>query len=316
MRGGRLLLVAATIALTLAAPPVVRGALADPQAVPSGVGAPLEVGKFHYARDIPPGKAGLSSLELDALVLGHSQGYGLGDVRLATSDGRQIPYILEQLGDPLVVRLPPLERIADPSGLRRAPRDTLGAESYYRLRLPAENLNPRLVLRTTSRVFERHVEVGVEEVNPRRHTPPIWWLANATWRHDDASAPSPALTMDLPRANARDLVLVVDEGDNQPLPLAAPEIELPRWRLRFVRENGASLLLLYGRRDMAPPRYDLALSSPDLPAASEPVAMGLERPLGPTPTTAPISPSVFWGILVAAVGVLLGMVVRLLKGSK
>ena len=302
--------------------PDIRGAAgrrrrlpADPQALPAGAGAPLEIGKFRYARDIPAGKAGLSSLELDALVLGHSQGYALGDVRIATPDGRQIPYVLEQLGDPLVVRLPPLERIAEPAGtLRRVPRDALGAESYYRLRLPAENLNARLVLRTSARVFERNVEVGVEQANARRHVPPIWWLANARWRHDDASADSPALTMDLPRVEARDLVLVVDEGDNQALPIATPEIELPRWRLRFVRESGAPLLLLYGRPDMAPPRYDLALSSPDLPAGAEPVALGLERPLGPTPsTTAPISPLVFWGILIAAVGVLLGMVVRLVR---
>jgi hypothetical protein len=315
MRCGRLWLVAALVALASAAMPVAVAAPADPQALPSGAGAPLEMGTFRYARDIPAGKAGLCSLELDALVLGHSQGYGLGDVRLATPDGRQIPYVLEQMGDPLIVRLPPLERIAEPAGvLRRVPRDALGSESYYRLRLPAENLNARLVLRTGARVFERHVEVGVEQSNARRNTPPLWWLANATWRHDDASAASPPLTMDLPRAESRDLVLVVDEGDNQPLPIAAPEIELPRWRLRFVRASGAPLLLLYGRRDMAPPRYDLALSSPDLPTGAEPVAMGLERPLGPAPTTAPLSPLLFWGVLIAAVGVLLGMVARLLKG--
>jgi hypothetical protein len=52
--------------------------------------------------------------------------------------------------------------------------------------------------------------------------------------------------------------VVVDEGDNQALPLSAPRLLLPAYRLRFFPMSEAPCLLLYGQRDLEPPRYDLA----------------------------------------------------------
>jgi hypothetical protein len=311
MTGGRLLLVGAALVVT-SAMGVGAGAA---QPAPTGAGAPLDVAKFRYARDIPAGTPGPSSLQLDAPVLGHSESPNFGDVRIVTPDGRQIPYLLERLDDPLTVRLPPLERIPAPPGARLASPDALGARSYYRLRMPSENLNARLVVATGARVFERGVDVGVERANARRDVTPIRWLASATWRHEDASAPAPALTIDLPRVAARDLVLVVDEGDNQPLPLAPPEIQLPGWRLRFVRETGAACTLLYGRDDLAPPRYDLALLSSDLPPDARAVTVGPERPVGPPRFSMTVSPVLFWVVLLGAVGVLLVLIVRLFRST-
>ncbi len=66
-----------------------------------------------------------------------------------------------------------------------------------------------------------------------------------------------------------ELVLVVDEGDNAPLPLTKARLLLPSYRLRFFHAGGTPLRLVYGRDDLQPPQYDLALLAPRV--------MGAER---------------------------------------
>ena len=109
--------------------------------------------------------------------------------------------------------------------------------------------------------------------------------------------------------------MLVEEGDNTPLPLTTARLLLPAYRLRLFREQGASLRLAYGRSDLAPPRYDLALLAPQLlGVAVTEVAAGGEEPSRAGATTAAlVSPRLFWGVLVAAVLVLLAMIARLLK---
>ena len=59
-----------------------------------------------------------------------------------------------------------------------------------------------------------------------------------------------------------ELVLVVDEGDNAPLPLTKARLLLPSYRLRFFHAGGTPLRMVYGRDDLQPPQYDLALLAP------------------------------------------------------
>ena len=59
-----------------------------------------------------------------------------------------------------------------------------------------------------------------------------------------------------------EILLVVDEGDNAPLPLTKARLLLPSYRLRFYHTGNASLRLAYGRDDLQPPQYDLALLAP------------------------------------------------------
>ena len=81
----------------------------------------------------------------------------------------------------------------------------------------------------------------------------------------------------------------------------------------------APLLLVYGRADLAAPRYDLALLSPfvlgqrasTIEAAPERGADGADVPAGGAPTL--VSPAIFWGVLGLAVVVLLGVVARLVR---
>jgi hypothetical protein len=91
---------------------------------------------------------------------------------------------------------------------------------------------------------------------------------------------------------------------------------LPAYRLRLFRERDAALQLAYGRDDLSPPEYDLALLAPQLlgVTATE-VVPGAEQTTGPSSPTVLMSPRLFWGVLIVAVLVLLTLVARLVRTS-
>src|SRR5205085_9849896 len=143
--------------------------------------------QFRYARSIPEGAAGLVTLPLDAAALAHGT---LADVRIATTDGHQVPFLVERLSEPLAVRLPGPERLTsgrDPS-----------TRSRYRIRLPYTGLPAsRLVVQTDARVFDREVELQMLPSvvdDPRARSGPVT-IAAAAWRHADPELPAPALTI-------------------------------------------------------------------------------------------------------------------------
>jgi hypothetical protein len=279
------------------------------------IGASLDPAVFKYMRAIPPGDPGFIALSLDAAVLSHSAGASaaFADVRVIDASARQVPYLVERASEPLSIdlRLEPVSQA--PSWLAAQP----AKPSVYRLQWPFERLpSPRLVLTTSARVFQRSITVGVEREADRRHRDP-WFeaLAGAAWTHADQDRPASALTLSLPSADARELFVLVEEGDNTPLPLATARLLLPAYRLRLFRAPDAALRLAYGRADLAPPRYDLALLAPQLlGVAVTEVAAGAEEPSRSDATTAAlVSPRVFWGVLAVAVLVLIVMIARLLK---
>ena len=106
---------------------------------------------------------------------------------------------------------------------------------------------------------------------------------------------------------------MVDEGDNAPLPITAARLLLPSYRLRFYL--GGSLRLVYGRDDLQPPQYDLALLAPrvmgaratEIVAAPAAAAAAAARPSFAAPQT-------FWIVLTGAVLVLLALIVKLIRG--
>jgi hypothetical protein len=115
-----------------------------------------------------------------------------------------------------------------------------------------------------------------------------------------------------------ELLLVVSEGDNSRLPIAAARLLLPSYRVRLFRDDRASLRMAYGRSDLGPPSYDLAILAPQVlgvsarevrPAAEE--AGAAARP--GVAASALMSPRVFWSVLVVAVIALIGLLMRLLK---
>ncbi|HYC59812.1 MAG TPA: DUF2339 domain-containing protein [Thermoanaerobaculia bacterium] len=204
-------------------------------------GAVVDRSAFGVVRAIPRAPAGLTVLLMDADVLARSR--ELSDVRIAGENDRQIPYVVEKRDEPLVV----------PLTLQEA-RGEKGT-TVYRLALPYTTLpyGTRLVLRTTARVFERSVDLR--------------GVTTRIWRAADPELLPPALTFEPPLSGNEALEVVVHEGDNATLPITRAELLLPSVALRF-HHPGTPISLLYGNRELAAPRYDLALLAPRLFAQS------------------------------------------------
>jgi hypothetical protein len=282
-----------------------------PPALPT-TGAPLDISEFKYIRSIPSGDAGLLVVPLDPAALAHTLGpvRQFADVRIIDSLGRQVPFLIERPSEPLSIDVS-IERSAT---IPKALATTSNARSVYRIRLPIDRLPPaRLVLTTSARVFDRRISVAVERApSVRRRDAWIETIAGTHWVHTDQDRPTPELTLRLEPLDTNELLVVVDEGDNSPLPIGSARLLLPAYRLRLYRERGASLRLAYGRPDLAAPRYDLALLAPQvLGVTATEVSLGAEQAGPAAAAAATISPRIFWIILALAVLVLLTMIVRL-----
>ncbi len=280
------------------------------------VGASLDPGLFRYVRAVPAGNAGLVALGLDASVLAHSAGANrqFADLRVVDAANRQIPYIVEQASEPLSLDVA-VEPLATPPGTLSPART---GRSVYRVKYPVAGLpETRLVLSTTARVFERRVSVAEEREpdNVRRRDAWLDTITTTRWVHADQDKPAMPLTLSVRPLHATELLVIVDEGDNTPLPIGTARVLLPAYRIRLFRESDAPLRVAYGRTDLGPPQYDLALLAPQVlgtPAVD--VAIDAEQASAGGATTAGIvSPRLFWGALAAAVVVLLGLMARLLK---
>ena len=311
---------AAAAALTLLLADAAAGQTggSTPQADSSGnavrPGAPLDTSGFQYQRRLPDGPAELVTLPLDPAALAHSQGprRNFADVRIVDDQNAQIPYLLEQRSEPLALDLPISATTPRVPDLAKPSRGTL---SFYLINLPYENLpQPVLSLETSEQIFLRSIELGVQREPDRRHKTE-WFelLERTTWQHAIQGSPAPSLEIPFRRQWGRELLLIVEEGDNRPLPIRSARLRLPAWQLRFFRPAGP-LRLLYGRADLSEPRYDVALLSPaamsgparEISAAPE---AAISRP------TALLSPRIFWIGLSVAVVVLLGLIVRLISSG-
>lgn len=270
-----------------------------PPAPPLDVaGAPIDAAAFRWSRAVPAATPGLVAVRLDAAVVARTR--GLADLRLVGPDGRQVPYLLEARAEPTVVDLP----APAAAGAPPRPGTTLHAVPLAEPALPAS----RLVLTTTSRLFERRVRVHADR--PQAEGGPHL-LAEATWRHADPDRPAPPLTVALPALATPRLLVEVDDGDNAPLPLAAARLLLPGWRLRFVHP-GPALRLLHGAEGVEAPRYDLALLAPRLRGAPAPeIELG---PAAPPAAPARLRPATLaWGALLLGVAAMLWLLARLVR---
>jgi uncharacterized protein DUF3999 len=277
------------------------------------VGAAVDSAQFKYLRAVPAGDAGLIAVGLDANVLGHSAGpdRGFADLRVVDNADRQIPYIIEHASEPLSLDLALEKSATTPPAMPAAPGS---ARSVYRVSYPVSGLPPtRLVLTTPARVFDRQVTVAEPVTDPRGDAI-FATMATAEWRHADQDKPAMPLTLAVRQPRGTELLIIVDEGDNAPLPIANARLLLPAYRIRLFRDASAPLRVAYGRAGLSRPQYDLALLAPQLLGApATDVALDAERPAAGVSTTAAlVSPGVFWAALTIAVVVLIGLIVRLL----
>lgn len=296
------------------APDVSLASLGSPLDAPL-LGADLDVSRFRYARTVPAGPRGLTALSLDGAVLAHSR---LSDLRLGNASGRQLAYLLEARDEPLAIALDPLSSAPPPAWLSTYVRGP-GHRTTYVLRLPHETTTEsRLLLSTGARIFTRQLHVFVEQ-GPARpgDVTGARRLASSVWTHGEPQDPAPQLTITLPAFAKRELVLMVDEGDNAPLKIDSARLLLPGYALRFFRADESPLTLYYGDDALDAPRYDLALLKPYLlgvPATD--LVAAPEQP--PTPIAPPASMPIwaFWGVLIAAVLILLALIGRLLRSEQ
>lgn len=280
-------------------------------------GASVDRSQFAYIRDIPPPPAnGLVALRLDAAALAHSAGAAsrFADLRVLDDDGRQVPYLVERSVEPQSIELT-LEPVSDlpaslgPSG---------GSRSVYRVRFPFEKLpTPRLVLTTPARVFDRSVSLVVERpATVQRRDAWVETLVSGRWTHASQDVAAPALTLSLPEMPPRDLLLVIEEGDNAALPVAQARLLLPAYRLRFFYDGRSPLRLAYGRPDLEAPRYDLSLLAPQLlGVAAMEISLDVQPPIDVATDPSWLSPRVFWTLLVFATVALVGLIVRLFRSQ-
>jgi hypothetical protein len=261
-------------------------------------GAPLASKEFRYARTVAAAKPALTSLLLDADVIARTN--QLADIRLVDASERQVPYVVETRPDPLKIML----TVGTPK------RE--GSSSIYRFTLPYTTLpqGTSLALTTTAHVFERHVTLRADSGDESRNNPST--VDTAWWRSTDASSAAPPLVFATGLLGIRALELVLDEGDNAPLPIASAELLVPSHALRFFHPGGP-LRLLYGNAAAPAPRYDLSLLAPRLfeqPAVE--IALGpLQQPS--TEREASREPWVFGVVIAVAVIALLAVIARLVR---
>ena len=275
-------------------------------------GTALALRDFRHVRNLPPGPQGLTVVPLDAAALAHtaSQSGAFGDVRILDRDGLQVPYLLEKRDEPIVLDLRLERREPSPAARARA-----GASEYL-VPIPYRELTgTELVLTTRARVFQRVVRIGVLLPPDRKHRTATLQAQTRSWEHHDDTTAAPPLKLRVPRALAGEVVIEIDEGDNQPLPIERATLLVPSYAVRFFRSDAAPLLLAYGRQDLPAPRYDLALLSPYvLGQRAHTIEAGPESaPDRDVSGRALVSPPMFWGALGVSVVVLLGLVVRLVR---
>ena len=279
-------------------------------------GSVMSTERFEFVRDIPVGSPGLISVQMDLPAMAHSgrEPRRFRDVRIVDGSGLQIPYLLESRDEPLITDLA-IERKALPADVEQ-PRP--GVTSYL-VHVPFPDLpRPTLVLATKARVFKRSVVLASVVPGSERKKARLVNRGTATWTHSHQETAAPSLTFSLPDAAADEaLYLLIDEGDNQPLPIDKATLLVPQYAVRLFRKANQPLRLLYGRDDLDAPQYDLQLLAGQVMGrVAEDVTAGAEQPLNSSEGGGSfdvVPPIVFWSALGLTVVVLLGLVVRLMK---
>jgi hypothetical protein len=304
-------------------------AAAPPLAFAATAGAALEASRWRVQRRLKLERDDVYALTLEAHDLGRLRD-DLGDLRLADSQGRQVPYILEPGADekrvPLRLTHEPASGRASGSRLTsayrlepEAPAGLPGAAGLAPVAPPARQPPlTRLELMVTQAFFARPARV-VAPAEGRANERTLWQGALSRVAGSPADRPL-ALPLDGRRHAA--LRLEIDEGDNAPLTLSAAHAVVRVPRLTFKAAPGEYRLLLHND-DAEPPRYDLDLlrrevlaysALPASPAAAEDNPAYRRRArdyvAGAPPTL------LLWGTLAAAVLGLIGLTARVLRKAE
>ena len=295
--------VTATLTGTLAENPLFNPAdtLAD---VPL-LGAELDIKDWSFRKPLPKLAPGVHRLQFDLDVLAHAQ-LGFGDVRLM-SGGRQLPFLLDRSA-----RVQTLFLASQTAPDADRPAVSRWQLSLTHARLPLKELNcvPETAL------FNRHITL-YEVVTNLRGEKQRRQLGSANWVVTPESRTNRLrLALTSPPETDR-LFLETDNGDNAPIRLTGFLANVPVTRVLFKVNANQPLDLLYGNDRVGRPSYDLGMVGAELLAAKPiEVEAGPEQRHTAEPWKAGevtgIRAVLFWGVLIAVVGGLLFVIMKLL----
>lgn len=256
--------------------------------------------------ELRPSKEGVARLRLGTRELAIARP-DLADVRIVDGESRQWPY--------LIGARPASEAVPLAIGEREA-RD---GRSRYPLALPAERIELlALELESELRFLDRGIQLfavlddGTEEER---------LLASTRLRRRDRARERGPLRVELSPTRVRSLVLVVDDGSEQPLSLsrATARVRLPEI---FVTAPEGRYALLLGNPSAEPPRYELSAVSAVvwsveslLATSGSPEANPEHRPAARALSPRDLETAAFWLALVVAAAVLGGLTLRLVRAE-
>lgn len=226
--------------LLMAAPAAAEPLPAQPAAV-------IDPAPFTHVRSIlvPASAEGVTRVKIDAAVMAIARA-DLADLRVVDAASRQWPYVLR------------VESGREEVSLRveLLPRD----RPYSRHRL-VPPVSPSAIDAVTIRVdrpfFDRSYRL-VGALPNAIDAPPGRSTILASGRLTRAAgAPEPTVEIAFSRARVTSMDLMVDDGDEAPLPIVSAAAGLPLAELRLVAPPGAYTLMA-GDPAAEPPRYEIA----------------------------------------------------------
>lgn len=261
-----------------------------------GLGRPgraLDLDGFRFQRTVT-GDPGLVRIPLDDEVMQHAN-MDLSDVRLADADGDQIPYVLRS------------DSLLHTWGELPFEREERGETSILRVPLPKSNVHVGAVTLTTDApVFRRRVRVA------RARGPQLQTLRAYDWLGENTAG---TLTLAVHQRIGDELIVMIDNGDDPPLPIETIRVDHPGWEVLAQLPPSGQAQLLYGNSSLRSPEYDFELVSPSVSRRARAVAdVGPHEKRTPTPLGWLDRVMLTIGIGVMALG-LLGLALLLLRGS-
>jgi hypothetical protein len=263
--------------------------------------AELDAAPFSWAMPLAarPSPEGVTRFLLPPEVLAPSRA-DLADLRVVDGSSRQWPYLLREDAAspdrPLAVGAPRVE----------------AGRSRYDLGLPVRPLVvDRLTVHVDRAIFDRAYTVTGEPS-------PGATLLLARGRLVRAAGDPGEIAIPLSRSRVEKLALVVDDGDEAPLPIVAAHARVPLPELVLVAPAGAYTLLT-GDPEARPPRYEIAGARDDVlavragDAQAGPVAPNPRHRAPPERRPETMERWGIWGVMVLAVVALGALALRLAR---
>ncbi len=265
-------------------------------------GAEIDRRLFSHVRTItvPESSEGLSRLRIepaDLAVLGDN----LADLRVADSESRQWPYLVQREAGVELIRL----AVEGPKSRDRV--------SHYALRLPVSSLRlDRLILEPDAAFFDRGFTLEAKAADGKTSTLARGRLVRAITDVNPAA-------IDVPSSRVTGLELVIEDGDDAPLEMKEVRARVSLPALYLTAPAGRYELLL-GAPDKESPHYELE-SARDVVLAvhADPITAGPIEPNKELSLQARLNEKGFrptlmlWAALGAAILVLLFLTFRLAR---